>query len=83
MSVHRLPDGSTVFLCGRGNGKNSTSPEEMLYRSLEGEAAKQGRCRRCMGKVGVDCLAERSEACERKRPTLSAAMAILRGMVQG
>lgn len=80
MSAHRLPDGSTVFLCGRGA---SETREDRLKKWVRAEATKQGRCVWCMGKIGVECPAERSDRCVRKHASLADALVILRGMVAG
>lgn len=82
MSVHRLPDGSTVFLCGRQNGKNSTTPEEVLARELGQKAVEQGRCPLCLSPVEDRC-GQADGGCQRPLASLAKAYAILNGMQLG
>lgn len=81
MSVHRLPDGSTVFLCGRG--ASSATPDDKMRAWIADEARSQGRCGSCMEKIGQGCPAERASLCRNPAKTGAAAVAILKGMVAG
>jgi hypothetical protein len=72
--VERLPDGSTAFICIRGE---RSSAAERLRLWIADEARKQNRCLRCLGKAHV------THACGEEPVTGAQAVAILRGMVQG
>ncbi len=82
MSVHRLPDGSTVFLCGRNTGK-TLSAEERLKRMVVEQAAKQGKCPTCLSPLADNCGHDTKAGCQRQPLPLVQVYAILNGMVAG
>lgn len=81
VSAERLPDGTTVFLCGRNTGK-TLSQEERMARWIEEESANQARCPLCLSPVEDRC-GEADGGCQQPRASIAQAYAILKGMTIG